>query len=99
MSEKRGDAAVATTRAAAKSRADFHGVSPDRGDTVVALAGNRRAKSFWAQDALWHVAQSGVNTVYHPGDYGVWPHADGERFLRSTEAAGYPRSAPGIALN
>lgn len=55
--------------------------NPDRGDTTIALAGDWHGNYPWAERALRHLADLGVRTVYHLGDFGIWPHQNRDWFL------------------
>ena len=56
-------------------------VRSDRGETVVALAGDWHGNYFWADRALRHLADLGVGTVYHLGDFGIWPSRNRDWYL------------------
>jgi len=58
---------------------------PDRGDTRVALAGDWHGNIGWALLMLRVLRKRGVRTIYHLGDFGIWPTQDGDQFVRKVE--------------
>ena len=53
----------------------------DHGDTTVGLAGDWHGNLLWADKALRELARLGVTTVYHLGDFGIWPGPSGKRYI------------------
>lgn len=56
----------------------------DRGDTVVALAGDWHFNTAWAVNTIRHLADRGIRTLYQLGDFGLWPGQ--ESFLTDLQA-------------
>ena len=54
---------------------------PDRGETIVALAGDWHGNYAWAERALRHLKDRGVGTIYHLGDFGIWPSQNRDWYL------------------
>ncbi len=59
----------------------------DRGDTQVALAGDWHGAAQWAVMVLERCAAAGIRTLYHLGDFGLWPGPQGKHYLQQVSAA------------
>jgi hypothetical protein len=59
----------------------------DRGDTVIAVAGDWHARSLWATKAVRHAAEAGIKTILHVGDFGIFQFKYAEDYLDSVERA------------
>lgn len=59
---------------------------PDRGDTRIALAGDWHSNYLWAEESLRYLAALGIRTVYHLGDFGIWPNAKSDRYLEKVNS-------------
>jgi len=55
--------------------------------TVVALAGDSHGNYPWARDRIREVAERGVDTMLHLGDFGIWPGNNGRAYLIRVENA------------
>lgn len=53
----------------------------DRGDTAVGIAGDWHGNTGWALRAIAALGAVGVRTLYHLGDFGIWPGASGKKYL------------------
>lgn len=53
--------------------------------TVVALAGDWHGNTAWAMARIRDVAERGVSTLLHLGDFAIWPGNSGAKFLRKVE--------------
>jgi len=53
----------------------------------VGFAGDWHANVAWALRAIEAFGEAGINTIYHVGDFGVWPDAKGHNYLVSLQAA------------
>ncbi|MDH2413943.1 metallophosphoesterase [Nocardioides sp. CER19] len=53
--------------------------------TVIALAGDWHGNTAWAIARIRAVAERGVSTLLHLGDFGIWPGNSGAKFLRKVE--------------
>ena len=53
--------------------------------SVVALAGDWHGNTAWAIARVRDVAERGVSTLLHLGDFGIWPGNSGAKFLRRIE--------------
>lgn len=54
----------------------------DRGDTVVAIAGDWHGSTSWAQTAIPFLGRLGVQTIYHLGDLGYMGESRGTGYAR-----------------
>lgn len=52
---------------------------------IFAVAGDWHGKTAWALNRIREVADRGVETLLHVGDFGIWPGRDGARYLREVE--------------
>lgn len=48
----------------------------------VAVCGDWHGNERWAVSVLDYLAGAGITKVLHAGDFGLWPGAEGERYLR-----------------
>lgn len=48
----------------------------------IVIAGDWHINADWAISALGAIAASGIKDIYHVGDFGFWPDARGEEYLR-----------------
>lgn len=55
--------------------------------TRVAFAGDWHGNVQWAQHCLDALADESISTVYHVGDFGLWPGPEGEKYLRRVQQA------------
>lgn len=53
----------------------------DETETVVGLAGDWHGNRLWAKHSLAQLADSGVTTLFHLGDLGIWPGPRGRQFM------------------
>lgn len=54
--------------------------------TVIAFAGDWHGNIPWARKKILEVAENGVRTLHHAGDFGIWPGPSGKRFLSLVES-------------
>lgn len=54
--------------------------------TLVGLAGDWHGNRAWAAARILSLADRGVDTLLHVGDFGVWPGSGGVRYLEGVEA-------------
>ena len=52
---------------------------------VVALAGDWHGNFPWARARLMSLGERGVRTVFHTGDFGIWPGPLGKKYIRGLE--------------
>ena len=52
-------------------------------NTRVAIAGDWHINTDWAVNMLERIADAGVSTVYHVGDFGFWPGQHGQNYLKA----------------
>ena len=55
-------------------------------NTRVAIAGDWHINTDWAVRTLESIADAGVSTVYHVGDFGFWPGQYGQDYLDAVDA-------------
>lgn len=55
--------------------------------TRVGFAGDWHGNLPWAQRCLAVLRDAGIATIYHVGDFGLWPGSEGEKYLRRMQAA------------
>lgn len=53
---------------------------------VVGLAGDWHGNLAWAREAIRSLAGAGIKRIYHLGDFGVWPGAQGQKYLNHVNA-------------
>ena len=53
----------------------------------VGLAGDWHGNVSWAMSRIRLFAAQGISTIYHVGDFGLWPGATGEYFLKTLHRA------------
>ncbi|MGO4258134.1 metallophosphoesterase family protein [Marmoricola sp. RAF53] len=53
--------------------------------SLVALAGDWHGDLTWANARLQGLGEQGVRTLFHVGDFGIWPGPTGKRFLGTVE--------------
>jgi Icc-related predicted phosphoesterase len=53
--------------------------------TEVVFAGDWHGNLPWATSRIQSIAASGVTTILHVGDFGIWPGASGKRYLQAVE--------------
>lgn len=51
----------------------------------VVFAGDWHGNVLWATSRIQSIGSSGVTTILHVGDFGVWPGASGNRYLQAVE--------------
>lgn len=51
----------------------------------VAIAGDWHINTDWAVKTLERIADAGVSTVYHVGDFGFWPGQYGQDYLKAVQ--------------
>lgn len=54
---------------------------------VAGFAGDWHGNRHWAVRKLAEMAEQKVHTVYHAGDFGLWPGSSGKQYLRSVHRA------------
>lgn len=54
---------------------------------LVAVAGDWHGDTGWAVEVIAGLGNAGVTHLLHVGDFGVWPGADGARFVEAVDAA------------
>lgn len=54
---------------------------------TVGLAGDWHVNQAWALRALDACAREGIDTIYHVGDFGVWPGEKGHQYLTSIQSS------------
>lgn len=52
---------------------------------IVALAGDWHGDFSWANARLMSLGERGVRTVFHAGDFGVWPGSRGRKYVADLE--------------
>lgn len=52
----------------------------------IAVAGDWHINTAWADKALDALADNHITDIYHVGDFGFWPDAGGQEFLRLIDA-------------
>lgn len=52
---------------------------------TVAFAGDWHGNTPWAKTMLHNIAEENISTVYHVGDFGVWPGPSGKSYLRRVQ--------------
>ncbi|MEP9384617.1 metallophosphoesterase [Nocardioides sp. KR10-350] len=55
--------------------------------TTIAFAGDWHGNQPFARERILNVADRGVSTVLHVGDFGIWPGRTGKRFLMGVESS------------
>ncbi len=58
----------------------------DTSDPRVGIAGDWHGNFNWLGHALTLCRKAGVKTVFHLGDFGIWPGREGQKWLARTEA-------------
>lgn len=53
----------------------------------VGFAGDWHANTAWALRAIEAFGEAGIDTVYHAGDFGIWPGSKGHHYLMSVQTA------------
>lgn len=53
---------------------------------IVGLAGDWHGNRGWARARVQDVAERGVDTLLHVGDFGIWPGSSGKRYLLGVES-------------
>jgi Icc-related predicted phosphoesterase len=51
----------------------------------VVFAGDWHGNLLWATSRIQSIGSSGVKTILHVGDFGIWPGASGKRYLQGVE--------------
>lgn len=51
-------------------------------DVCFAVAGDWHGRGTWAIRALKAISLAGVHTIYHVGDFGIWPGREGQKYLK-----------------
>ena len=51
----------------------------------VVFAGDWHGNLLWAISRIQSIGASGVTTILHVGDFGIWPGASGKRYLQAVE--------------
>ncbi len=67
----------------------------DLDDPRVGVAGDWHGNLRWIQRVIPRLARAGIKTVFHLGDFGVWPGHSGRKWVESVE---YWCSKTGITL-
>ncbi len=67
----------------------------DTSDARVGVAGDWHGSFIWVQRAIPRLARAGIKTVFHLGDFGIWPGHSGRKWVESVE---YWCSQAGITL-
>ena len=49
------------------------------------FAGDWHGNLLWATSRIQSIGSSGVKTILHVGDFGIWPGASGKRYLQGVE--------------
>lgn len=61
--------------------------------TSVGFAGDWHGDTGWAVGAVRRFADAGVQTIFHVGDFGIWPGVAGDAYLDTVERALRARGA------
>lgn len=72
-----------TTYATPAANYGKHGSIHLGDDVRFAVAGDWHGRGTWAIMALKAISQAGIHTVYHVGDFGIWPGREGQKYLRA----------------